>query len=280
MSIKLIATDVDGTLFNSNNEVSPATMAALQAAADRGIQIVISTGRLLSEFTELAAQLSMMRYTVTCTGAQVLDLQTNQDIFRCALTEQDLRHLYGKLSALDAFIQVFSDHDHKIHDDARYVAQAERFCSPGLSHLIRTHHVTEDNLDQFVADYHGLSNKLHIFFADLAEKQRALDLLQGDPYAIMESMPKDLEIMALGVDKAVGLSHLAAYLGLDRSEIMALGDGGNDAAMLRYAGLGVAMKNASQEAKDAADWVLDYTNDEDGVARAVEAVLNGEVALL
>ena len=89
----------------------------------------------------------------------------------------------------------------------------------------------------------------------------------------MDSMPNDLEIMPRGVDKAVGLSHLAVHLGLDRSQIMAMGDGGNDAAMLRYAGLGVAMKNASDEAKAAADQVLAYTNDEDGVARAIEAVL-------
>ena len=70
MSIRLIATDVDGTLLNSKTELTPATMEALRDADAHGIQIVIATGRLLTEFTELAEQLSMMRYTVTCTGAR------------------------------------------------------------------------------------------------------------------------------------------------------------------------------------------------------------------
>lgn len=273
MSIRLIATDVDGTLLNSKTELTPATMEALRDADAHGIQIVIATGRLLTEFTELAEQLSMMRYTVTCTGAQVLDLKTGKDVYRCALTADQMRHLYAILSPLDALFQVFSDHDHRIHNDAAYVARAEQFCGVELARMMRSHHVTEPNLSEFIANYQGITNKVHLFFADPAEKAKAIALLKDEPFDIMDSMPNDLEIMPRGVDKAVGLSHLAAHLGLDRSQIMAMGDGGNDAAMLRYAGLGVAMKNASDEAKAAADQVLAYTNDEDGVARAIEAVL-------
>lgn len=273
MSIRLIAIDVDGTLLNSKTQLTPATLAALRDAAGHGIQIVIATGRLLTEFTELARQLSMMRYTVTCTGAQVLDLQTGRDIYRHALTADQMRHLYALLSPLDVLFQVFSDHDHHIHNDAAYVARAEAFCGPELAHLMRTHHITEPNLSEFVANYQGITNKVHLFFADPAVKAEAIALLRDEPFDIMDSMPNDLEIMPRGVDKAVGLAHLADHLGLDRSQIMAIGDGGNDAAMLRYAGLGVAMKNASDEAKAAADRVLAYTNDEDGVARAVETIL-------
>lgn len=273
MSIKLIGIDIDGTLLNSRKELTQATIDALQAAADHGIQVVISTGRLLSEYVDLVAQLPMMRYNVTCTGTQVLDLQTGEDIFRCAMTADELRYLCGKLRGLDCFLQIFSDVDGKIHNDVRHMAQAERFCGEGLARMVRNHHVAEPDIYEYIEGYTGVTNKIHIFFADPAVKAEAIRRMEGEPYAVMGSAPNDLELMPLGIDKAVGLRKLADHLGLDRSEIMTFGDGGNDVAMLAYAGVGLAMKNASQDAKEAADYVLPWTNDEDGVAKAVWALL-------
>ena len=84
--IKLIVLDVDGTLLNSRNELLPSTVTALQEAADRGIHIVLSTGRMLSECRELLAQLPMIRYIVSCTGSQTIDLQNERTIGRKSLT--------------------------------------------------------------------------------------------------------------------------------------------------------------------------------------------------
>jgi len=90
MPIKLIALDVDGTLMSSRNELLPSTVKALQDAADRGIHIVLSTGRMLSECRELLEQLPMIRYAVTCTGAQTIDLRDGSTIGRKSLTADDL----------------------------------------------------------------------------------------------------------------------------------------------------------------------------------------------
>lgn len=273
MAIKLIATDVDGTLLNNDKALTPATVDALKAAADRGIQIVISTGRLLSEFLDLVEALPMMRYTVTCTGAQIIDLQTGRDIFRHGFNGDEIRTIYKRFEGLDALVQIFSDHDGKIHDDAVRMGYVEKYCGEALAPLLRATHVAEPDLDGFVASYEGVSNKVHVFFPGPDVKAAAMERLRDLPVLLMESAPNDLEIIPPGIDKGVGLQKLAEYLGLDASEVMALGDGGNDAAMLAYAGLGVAMQNASDEAKAAADWVLDETNDEDGVAKAVWRVL-------
>lgn len=272
MAIKLIGIDIDGTLLNSKKELTPGTLDALRQAADRGVEIVISTGRFLSEFPELVEALPMMRYTVTCTGAQVLDLKTGETLARHALTASELKRLYEKLKHLDAMFQVFSDQDGRIHNRASDLRQSERFCGPALAQVLRRTHVAEEDLDAFVAGYTGLTNKIHMFFSEHQAKAQALALLSGEPYALMESADNDLELMAPGVDKGLGLRELAAHLGLDRSQVMAIGDGGNDAAMLRYAGLGVAMGNASPEALAAADQVT-ATNDEDGAAKAILAVL-------
>jgi len=120
MAIKLIGIDIDGTLLNKKKELTPGTIEALQAAADQGIHVVISTGRLLSEFRDLVEQLPMMRYTVTCTGTQVIDLQTGRDIFRAGMPAEELQRIYHKLKGFDMMFQAFSDDDGAIHNDAGF----------------------------------------------------------------------------------------------------------------------------------------------------------------
>ena len=104
MPIKLIALDVDGTLLDSRNELTRSTVQALQAAADRGIGIVLSTGRMLSECRELLECLPMIRYAVTCTGAQTIDLKTGQTIGRKSLSADQLRILCAPLWDLDVML--------------------------------------------------------------------------------------------------------------------------------------------------------------------------------
>jgi len=272
MPIKLIALDVDGTLMSSRNELLPSTVEALQEAAAHGIQIVLSTGRMLSECRELLEQLPMIRYAVTCTGAQTIDLRDGSTIGRKSLTADDLRLLCSHLWDLDVLLQVFDDHDGLMHNDARCLAEAERFCAPGLAKAIRRYHAPEDDLKAYVERYEGPTNKLHMYFATAADKQTAVERTNGLPYDFADTCATDLEIMPLGVDKGLGLRQLTEHLGLDRSEVMAIGDGGNDEGMLRYAGLAVAMGNANDYVKSLCHRVTD-DNDHDGVANAVWAVL-------
>ena len=276
MAIKLIGIDIDGTLLNKKKELTAANIEALQAAADHGIHVVISTGRLLSEFRDLVEQLPMMRYTVTCTGCQVIDLQEGRDIFRQGMPASELQRIYRKLKGFDMMFQAFSDDDGSIHNDAWVLENAHLYSPRALARIMQATHIPEPDFDGYIDRYTGMTNKIHIFFRTVEERDRAWKLVENEPYAIMSSTTNDLELMPHGVDKGLGLRKLADHLGLDVSEIMAIGDGGNDVDMLRQAGLGVAMANASAEAKAAADHVLAYSNDQDGVAKAVWAILRKE----
>lgn len=276
MAIKLIGIDIDGTLLTRKKELTSATVEALQAAADHGIHVVISTGRLLSEFRDLVERLPMMRYTVTCTGCQVIDLQTGTDIFRQGMPAAELQRIYHKLKGFDMMFQAFSDDDGSIHNDAWVLENAHLYSPRALARIMQATHIPETDFDGYIDSYTGMTNKIHIFFRTPEERDKAWKLVEQEPYALMSSTVNDLELMPHGVDKGLGLKKLAAHLGLDISEIMAIGDGGNDVDMLREAGLGVAMANASSDAKAAADHVLAYSNDEDGVAKAVWAVIRKE----
>ena len=276
MAIKLIGIDIDGTLLNKQKELTDANREALQAAADHGIHVVISTGRLLSEFRFLADQLPMMRYTVTCTGCQVIDLQTGADIFRQGMPASELRRIYHKLQHFDMMFQAFSDDDGSIHNDAWVLENAHLYAPRALARTMQATHIPETDFGGYIDRYTGMTNKIHIFFRTQALRDQAWKLVEDEPYTLMSSASNDLELMPHGVDKGLGLKKLAAHLGLDMSQVMAIGDSGNDVDMLREAGLGVAMANATEDAKAAADHVLSYTNQEDGVAKAVWAVIKGE----
>ena len=276
MAIKLIGIDIDGTLLTRKKELTSSTVEALQAAADHGIHVVISTGRLLSEFRDLVERLPMMRYTVTCTGCQVIDLQTGTDIFRQGMPAAELQRIYRKLKGFDMMFQAFSDDDGSIHNDAWVLENAHLYSPRALARIMQATHIPEADFDGYIDSYTGMTNKIHIFFRTQEDRDEAWKLVEDEPYALMSSTVNDLELMPHGVDKGLGLKKLAAHLGLDISEVMAIGDGGNDVDMLREAGLGVAMANASSDAKAAADHVLAYSNDEDGVAKAVWAVIRKE----
>ena len=275
MSIKLISIDVDGTLINRQGDLTPATRSALQRAADAGIHVTLNTGRPLSESQALLKALPMMRYVVLCTGAEVRDLQTGETIARHGLTNEENRRLYDLLSPLDGMIQIFNEFDGKLYNRAWDLARADRFCPPKLAKMCRETHVAVADLDAFMDGYTGTASKIHLFFPNHEEKLKAAALLQGLPFFVSESVPNDIEVMPLGVDKGTGLSALAAYLNLTPAEVMAVGDGENDLAMLRYAGLSVAMGNACDAVKKTAR-VVTETNDEDGLAKAVDRVLRGE----
>ncbi len=273
MAIKLIAIDIDGTLLNTEKQMTRATVDALEAAAKAGIHVCISTGRPLTECREYTDRLPGMRYIVTCTGAQVMDMQTGTDIFRKALSAEELRMLYKIICRYGAIPDIF-DEENRIHNRATDIDNAEFWGS--LYEVVRTSHIPEADLDGYVENYQGITNKIHMFFHDLSKKPALWEELKKLPYEIMESDEDDLEIMPLGIDKGLGLQKLAEHLGLQPEEVMAIGDGGNDVGMFRYAGTAVAMKNAGSAAKAAADRISLYTNDEDGVAREVWVVLKGE----
>ena len=139
-----------------------------------------------------------------------------------------------------------------------------------LAYVLDTRQVVPGTLEDFLREDPRPIEEL-FFLTDSEETkldlQRTLSALPGIGFA--DPFPRDLEVMAGGIDKGEGLRFLLDRLGLDPSEAMAIGDGGSDLPMLRAAGVGVAMGNSIRAVKDGADWVTG-SNDENGVALAIE----------
>ena len=274
MTIRLIALDLDGTLLTSGKAISPGDRAAVEAAIEKGVLVVPVTGRPAQGVPREVLDLPGVRYVISSNGATIRDVVTGETLLETHLEAETA------LAVLAA-----SDHVTMIREAFRegvgYLSQADydilcdRYEGAMLQYVLDTRQVLPGTVADFLrADPRPIEE---LFFLTESEAvkldlQETLSALPGSGFA--DPFPRDLEVMAGGIDKGEGLLFLLDRLGIDPAEVMAIGDGGSDLPMLRLAGVGVAMGNSTQAVKDGADWVTSSC-DENGVARAIEKfVLN------
>ncbi len=273
--IRLIAVDLDGTVLNDRKQLTPRTAAALTEAAARGVEIVPATGRPTTGLPAELLALPGVRYAITSNGARTADLASGRAIRNYLPLDKALA-AYDILQRYDCMADLFQDG--KGYTTRANQAAVGRFAPENLrDYVLRTRTPLPD-LRAFIASQERGIEKLTIFFLDEDERRRAWAEVAALGVDVVSSLPLNMEINAAGVDKGAGLLALAEQLNLPASALMACGDGGNDTAMVAAAGLGVAMANAFPEVKAAARYVT-ASNNEDGVARAVETFVLGKEAL-
>lgn len=271
MGIRLIATDLDGTLLDDKKQVPERNMQALQECAARGIVIVPATGRTVRGIPDRIRELPGVRYVITTNGAVVADLEENRVIDSCRLTMEKAVEIM-ELAAespdeimYDAYIDGDGFTMERFLSNVRYYVKTE-----GMEELIRkTRQVVPDTI-QYVRDQAKEVDKINFFFVDMDAKERMRETLKTvGGILVTSSIPNNLEINAAGADKGGALLRLASYLNMEPAETMAFGDGENDLSMMEKAGIGIAMENGEKSVRNAADYVT-LTNEEAGVAAAIE----------
>ena len=280
MSIRLIAADLDGTLLTSQKTIDARTAAALAQAAQKGIALAFATGRTGVETDSLRALAPQVRYAVLCNGAFVRDLDTGALLAEEALPMETARTVLRRVAEAGvpegaAFYEAYMPElfcAEEILTDARCIpraAKAEYGLTPALAKLLPR---TRTPLADFPAAAHARTQpvgKVNFWFDTPARRDAVLARVDDLPCTITHQEKTNLEFNRLGVDKGLGLAHLARALGLSREEVMAFGDNDNDVAMLRWAGCGVAMAGAPRYVQEAARFVTEG-NDDAGVGKGVE----------
>lgn len=270
-NIRMIATDLDGTLLNSKGEVSAATVQAVQRAVDAGIVVLPATGRQLTGIPTAVLALPGNRYAVTANGALVVDRASGRVLhedcfpFKQALGILRLLEQYDGMPGLYIEGVGYAQEGHL----EKYI----QHLSSGLINYFRTSRTMVPNLQRFLESAKSDVEKLTILFMDEEVRQQALAALvaRGDS-TVTSSLAMNLEINTRTANKGAGLLALAKQLGIAKQQVMAIGDSSNDEAMLRAVGRAVAMGNATDDIKRLADTVT-LSNDEDGVAAAINEVL-------
>ncbi|GMA14131.1 hypothetical protein HNQ10_003107 [Deinococcus metallilatus] len=269
--IRLIATDLDGTLLRPDLTVSVRTRAALDAARAAGIHVVPVTARQPRGVRRIAEAAGFHEYALCGNGAHGVHLTTGETLFEAHVPEAVQRAVAEALAARVPgvlFVSVREGGEVFVAQDG-YAAIAhfeDHKREPGEMGTFTLEDVLARPSLKFIVRHAALTPR------ELLAELRALNL---GGFAVTHSGAPFLEVLAEGVSKAWGLEQLCARLNVAREEVLAFGDAPNDAEMLAWAGRGVAMGNAESEAREAADEVT-LTNAEDGVAAVIEKLLAGQ----
>ncbi|ASS69897.1 phosphoglycolate phosphatase [Bacillus atrophaeus] len=237
VDIKLIAIDMDGTLLNDEQLISEGNRQAIREAEDKGVYVVISTGRTLMTCRELAESLKLSSYLITANGSEIWDSEFN-------LVERQLLHT--------DHIQMMWDLKNK-HNTNFWASTVDK--------------VWRGEFPETITDHEWLKFGFDIEDDDI-RNEVLKELKKNKELEITNSSPTNIEVNALGINKAAALAKVSEKLGFTMENVMAMGDSLNDIAMIEKAGVGIAMGNAQDIVKETADWVTD-TNIEDGVAKAI-----------
>lgn len=274
MSIKLIAVDMDGTLLTTDQRITERTETAIRKAMDAGIEFILDTGRSDSECMAFYNQLPM-HYSIYANGAYILDFRTGDSLVSHSIPIESAREIYEIYARYETIIFVQGDHWVYASEDFNEKCKVFPEYVIGKAPIELPYRFVPD-MRQFLKERQDVIEKFHVSFFSHEKAEEAYEELRKLPFQVVWCGEYCVEVTHKDADKGNALGVLAEKLGIRKEEVMAIGDSGNDASMLKYAGTSVVVANASVDLKNSADMVVP-SNNEDGVAFAIEAVLNDTV---
>lgn len=256
MEIKLVAIDLDDTLLNSGQEIGSENYKAVQAVKEKGVMVVLATGRMFRSAAIFADKLKLDMPIIAYQGAWVKRAGDDKPLY-CRNMEQ--------AAALDVmqFLTESKIYFHIYSDDKLYVNtitdEVDFYIAAGIE-PVEVGELCSFARGREIIEIMAAAeeNKLMEITENLKEKF-------GDTLYISRLKNRYIEIMHKKANKAAALEMICGHYGIERDQVMAIGDGYNDIPMLKWAGIGVAMGNAPAEVKKAADLVT-LSHDEQGVA--------------
>ncbi len=272
MKYKSLVLDVDGTLLNDEREISKRTLAALLKVQQMGVRIVLASGRPTYGLMPLAKTLELGNYggfVLSYNGCQIIKAQNGEILFERRINPEMLPYLEKK--ARKNGFAIFTYHNDTLITDS---PDNEYIKNEALLNNLKI--IREDEFSTAI-DFAPCKCML------VSDKEEALIELEqhwekrlAGTLDAFRSEPYFLEVVPCGVNKANTLGALLEHLGVTREEVIAVGDGVCDVTMLQLAGMGVAMGHSQDSVKVCADYVT-ASNEEDGVALAVEKLILAEV---
>lgn len=268
MSIELIAIDLDGTLLTNAKTISPKVKATLAEAKEKGIKIVLCTGRPLPGVKDYLKELNLEEegdYVITYNGALVQKAHDGTAIAHHTMSFDD----FLEIEAMSRKVGV---HCQTLDKEAIYTANKD----------ISPYTIRESSLVNMPVKYRSVEEmdpEIVISKMMMIDEPAVLDrgIAQFpaefyEKYTILKSEPFYLEVLNKAASKGQALKDLAGILNIPQQNVMAIGDNENDRDMIEFAGMGVAMGNAIDSIKEVSDHVT-KSNESDGVAHVIEELV-------
>lgn len=266
-NIKLVALDLDDTTLRSDSTLAPETKDALIKIIDAGIEVVVASGRSFLSLPEEVLGIDGIHYAISSNGAAVSKVPGGERIMSCVVPEKSVAEIlnaFPEAYMFEAFIEG------QAYCLADYIADPMRFgCPSDYVNYVQTTRLPVSDMRAFISENAARLDSIDIRCRTVEEKDeyyaRAKEL---SGVYVTSSSSHLVEISDAAAGKGRALRFLCNVLGIPAENVAAFGNGDNDADMLIFAGFGVAVGNATDACKAAADYVCE-TNDELGVARTL-----------
>jgi Cof subfamily protein (haloacid dehalogenase superfamily) len=260
----MIALDLDDTLLRSDLSISYRTRNMIKRAEAAGIVVVLASGRIPAAMDRFVRFLGMHKrpgYLICNNGTIIQESSTRTIIYEIRIPPERALIAFDLAHAEGFPVQLYEN-------DIMYVSKSNEFADYDQK-LTGLRQVVADNFrDMIAAGCHKL-----LIPGDpmiLAPLESLLRTYVGEEVSLLTSKPYFLEILPPKTDKGTALAKVAEQQGIPRETVLAIGDSMNDAGMIRWAGLGVAMVNGDERLKEMAAYVTERSNDDDGVADIIE----------
>ncbi len=270
--IKLLGLDLDGTLLDSNKQISAVTLQRLRAACDAGVVIVPVTGRPERGIPAVVRGVPGIHYMITTNGAVTRNTDTNEILNASYISESSVHRIVDILGDRGNLMEVFTDGAGYV-SQKNYEALLNAYAGTPLESYMKQSRRPVDDIFSFTAGA-GKIEDIAVDFKSAVPEDVIARLSLLPDVQIIYSRSSYIEITDGNATKGKALLRLAEALGIDARNSMACGDDTGDISMIQAAGVGVAMANAREDVKRAAAFVT-RSNDEDGVAHAVDKFILG-----
>ena len=270
MKYQLIALDLDGTLLDSRKQIPEDALQAIRKVCAAGKTVVFDTGRAVPELAEQIALLPEVRYAVFASGAGLYDTRKKQAFSLRGIPDIQAERILNLVRKKDVMPQlVLPDRD---VIQASHMEQLERYHMGVYRPMYEKAMTLVPDIYAFAESCREPYLKINLYHADVPERIRTRDQLEETGLELVYSEISSLECSAAGVSKGTGLERLCGLLDIPLRSCIAVGDADNDLPMLYAAGLGVAMGNAPDYVKNAADRIVS-DQDHGGCAEAIMMML-------
>ena len=271
MRIKLIALDLDGTALRSNNTLSPEVAAAIERAADRGVEIIAASGRPYGSMPKEVLGLRGVNYVISSNGAAIHDV-TGRRLHETPMKESEVVRLLDLTAPFDLIWEAFLDG--ATYTDNRYLRDPLSYgCTPAYVGYVRNSRGGLDDMRAYIYENRKKLDSVEYVCPEREKRERVRAILENELLEtyITSSSAHFVEFMHKSATKSNAMRWICRYLDIPLTQTAACGNADNDADMISCAGVRAAVANASESCRSAADLILP-SNDDDGVAALLDQI--------
>ena len=269
MDYKLICIDMDGTLLNDEKIISENNIKSIRLANEKGVRIAVCTGRIFTSADFFSELLSVKSPVIASNGAYIREKDRDAVVYKATLGVEKCKKILGVLRRYNLYPHYYTSDtvftEKLIHSSIFYQEVNKTLPKDKQVKIVQV-----KDWDEIFEKYESEIFKGIAVDEDLENLQNAKNTLKDmQDFEVVSSRYDNFEVMNKGVSKGNAVKILAEYYGINREQVICIGDSENDLSMIKFAGLGVAMENGSQAVKEAAQYITD-SNNCDGVAKVIK----------